>query len=97
MFKKHDNSLTVKGRKVVCMESEGVGSAFVNQEISSGILIAEFRIVQSKGDDPDMFFGVVKPDLGTDDFWYDEDCNDKAWFVLTPSILAFSSLYLDTE
>ncbi len=82
IFKTCGEALTVKGRQIICKGTNSAGSAIINEEVSSGTVIVEFRIVQCKqaSDESDLFFGVVKTnEVGNEDYWCDEDFQDKAW------------------
>ena len=92
MFAKHEGSmLRVKGRNIVVKSPKATGSAFLNESITSGTFVAEFRIVNLSADDSDIFMGIVKSDqVETNDYWFDEDFAGKAWLTQSIPCIKFS-------
>jgi len=78
-------SMSINGSILMCEESD-VGSAKTSEVAETGKLVCEIRIktmmARAEGEDSDIYFGVIQDDIGLEDFWFDDELEDRAWFVL---------------
>jgi hypothetical protein len=78
----HD-SLSIDGPFLVCEEAS-VGSAKTTEVADTGKLVCEIKIKTMKeraeGEDSDIFFGVIRDTIDLEDFWFEEEYEDLAWY-----------------
>jgi hypothetical protein len=83
-WKECHESMSIQGSFLIC-EDSSVGSATTGEVADGGKLVCEIRIKKMKprpeGEDSDIFFGVMDESMGLDDFWFEDEFEDRVWYL----------------
>ena len=81
-WKECHESMSMHGSILIC-EDSSVGSATTSEVADRGKLVCEIKIKTMKprpeGEDSDIFFGVMSESMELDDFWFEDEFEDRVW------------------